>query len=43
MSARKGRHAGYANAPETVAAVTVNLIGPETRGVALDEIAPPEG
>jgi putative MFS transporter len=26
-----------------IAAVTVNLIGPETRGVALDEIAPPEG
>jgi putative MFS transporter len=26
-----------------VAAVTVNLIGPETRGRPLDEIAPPEG
>jgi putative MFS transporter len=26
-----------------IAAVTVNLIGPETRGLALDEIAPPEG
>ena len=26
-----------------IAAVTVGLIGPETRGVALDEIAPPEG
>jgi putative MFS transporter len=26
-----------------IAAVTVNLIGPETRGIALDEIAPPEG
>jgi putative MFS transporter len=26
-----------------IAATTVNLIGPETRGVALDEIAPPEG
>jgi putative MFS transporter len=26
-----------------VAATTVNLIGPETRGRALDEIAPPEG
>jgi putative MFS transporter len=26
-----------------IAATTVNLIGPETRGLALDEIAPPEG
>jgi putative MFS transporter len=26
-----------------IAAVTVNLIGPETRGLSLDEIAPPEG
>jgi putative MFS transporter len=26
-----------------IAAFTVNLIGPETRGVPLDEIAPPEG
>jgi len=26
-----------------IAAVTVNLISPETRGLALDEIAPPEG
>ena len=26
-----------------IAASTVNLIGPETRGLALDEIAPPEG
>jgi putative MFS transporter len=26
-----------------IAAVTVNLIGPETRGLPLDEIAPPEG
>jgi len=26
-----------------IAAVTVNLIGPETRGRPLDEIAPPEG
>jgi MFS transporter, putative metabolite:H+ symporter len=26
-----------------IAAVTVNLIAPETRGLALDEIAPPEG
>jgi putative MFS transporter len=26
-----------------IAAITVNLIGPETRGLGLDEIAPPEG
>jgi len=26
-----------------IAATTVNLIGPETRGLSLDEIAPPEG
>jgi putative MFS transporter len=26
-----------------IAATTVNLIGPETRGMALDDIAPPEG
>jgi putative MFS transporter len=26
-----------------IAATTVSMIGPETRGVALDEIAPPEG
>ena len=26
-----------------VAASTVTIIGPETRGMALDDIAPPEG
>jgi len=26
-----------------IAATAVHLIGPETRGMALDDIAPPEG
>ena len=26
-----------------IAAATVNLIAPETRGMSLDDIAPPEG